>query len=160
MLQMHSGEVFVRGRPSSVLSDSERAALRARQYGFVFQDSALDSTRTVIDNIVETTLYRGGSRKDDVNRALQLMQELGVDVPADRKPGQVSGGQAQRIALCRALLNEPSILLADEPTGNLDLSTATVVIDAMRRHADCGATVIVVTHSSHLADACDREIKL
>lgn len=160
MLRPHSGDVFVRGLSTGNLADSERAALRAHQFGFVFQDAALDSTRTVIDNVVETTLYRGGRRKDDMVRALRLLREFDVDLPATRRPGEVSGGQAQRIALCRALLNEPHILLADEPTGNLDSSTAAVVIDAMRGHAARGATVIVVTHSSQLADACDREIRL
>ncbi|WP_231563161.1 ATP-binding cassette domain-containing protein [Microbacterium mangrovi] len=95
-----------------------------------------------------------------VGRARELLDRFGVDVPADRKPAQVSGGQAQRIALCRAMLNRPRILLADEPTGNLDPTTAQTVTDALTAHARTGATVIVVTHSPVLAAACDREISL
>ncbi len=90
----------------------------------------------------------------------ERMDLFGVDVPPRRKPGQVSGGQAQRIALCRALLNEPGVLLADEPTGNLDPVTTDLVVSALRDHARSGAAVIVVTHTPHVAEACDREIRL
>jgi ABC-type lipoprotein export system ATPase subunit len=89
-----------------------------------------------------------------------LLDRFGVDVPPERKPGQVSGGQAQRIALCRALLSNPRVLLADEPTGNLDPSSARVVVEGLRRHAATGATVVVVTHSPDVANECDRKIAL
>lgn len=90
----------------------------------------------------------------------QSLGRFGVDVPAERKPGQVSGGQAQRIALCRALLGAPDVVLADEPTGNLDPVTAALVVDALRDHARSGAAVVVVTHSPEVAAACDQEIRL
>ncbi|MES2866926.1 ABC transporter ATP-binding protein [Microbacterium sp.] len=160
MLHPGDGEVLLDGRPTRPLSDAKRAHLRAERFGFVFQDAALDATRTVLDNVIETSFYRADRRKEAINRALELLDLFGVDVPPRRKPGQVSGGQAQRIALCRALLNEPGVLLADEPTGNLDPVTTDLVVSALRDHARSGAAVIVVTHTPHVAEACDREIRL
>ena len=160
MLHPNAGEVLIDGRNAASLHDSERARLRAHCFGFVFQDAALDATRTVLDNVTETALYRGVPRATTTARARELLERFGVDVPAARKPGQVSGGQAQRIALCRALLNDPAILLADEPTGNLDPATTETVVAALREHAASGAAVIIVTHSPEVADACDREIRL
>lgn len=160
MLRPGSGEVLVDGQPTAGLSDAAHARLRADRFGFVFQDAALDATRTVLDNVTETALYRGQSRGDAEPDARALLERFGVDVPAHRKPGQVSGGQAQRIALCRALLNTPRILLADEPTGNLDPATSALVVDALNAHADTGAAVIIVTHDPVVAAACDQEIRL
>ncbi len=160
MLRPSKGEILVNGHVASGERDAVRAHLRARQFGFVFQDAALDSSRTVLDNVTETALYRGENRHDVEPDALRLLERFGVDVPPDRKPGQVSGGQAQRIALCRALLGRPAILLADEPTGNLDPSTTLIVVDAMRAHAADGGTVVIVTHSPEVAGACDEEIFL
>jgi len=160
MLDPSSGEVLFGGRNVVGLPDAERARLRSHQFGFVFQDAALDATRSVLDHVTETALYRREPRKEAERRASQLLDRFGVDVPAHRKPGQVSGGQAQRIALCRALLSEPAILLADEPTGNLDPTTSSLVIDALRMHASAGNTVIVVTHSPEVAAASDVEIRL
>lgn len=160
MLRPASGELYVDGDPVGRLSDGAKSRLRAQRFGFVFQDAALDPTRTVMDNVIETALYRRVPRRASMSRASELLELFGVDVPPDRRPGQVSGGQAQRIALCRALLSEPRILLADEPTGNLDPATTNVVVDALREHAAGGAAVIVVTHSPTVADACDRRIEL
>jgi ABC-type lipoprotein export system ATPase subunit len=160
MLHPTAGEIRIDGESVAHLRDSARAQLRANRFGFVFQDAALDQTRTVIDNVTETALYRGGRSEIAVRRGRELLDRFGVNVPSGRKPGQVSGGQAQRIALCRALLSEPDILLADEPTGNLDPSTTTVVVDALREHASTGAAVIIVTHSPEVVRACDRSITL
>lgn len=160
MLHPTAGDILVDGVPAGELSDRTRAKLRAERFGFVFQDAALDPTRTVLDNVTETSLYRGLDRRASTGRAMQLLNKFGVDVPPNRRPGQVSGGQAQRIALCRALLNDPRVLLADEPTGNLDPATADIVVEALHDHARAGATVIVVTHSPVVADACDEEIQL
>lgn len=160
MLAPASGSVYVDGADTSILTDADKARLRATAFGFVFQDSALDQTRTVLDNVTEVALYRGENRARLREQATGLLARFGVDVPADRKPSQVSGGQAQRIALCRALLTKPQILLADEPTGNLDPVSAEVVTGALRDAADNGATVVIVTHSSDVAAACDTEIAL
>ncbi|MDM4762116.1 ATP-binding cassette domain-containing protein [Galbitalea sp. SE-J8] len=160
MLRIRGGEVLIGGQPTSRLRDRERSSLRASRFGFVFQDAALDPTRTIIDNVTETALYRGADRLLAASRARTLLDRFGVDVPVDRRPGEVSGGQAQRIALCRALLGEPQIVLADEPTGNLDPASSGVVVDALREHAGRGGAVVVVTHSPEVAVACDRVISL
>lgn len=160
MLKPGTGQVLIDGADVAGLADARRARLRASRFGFVFQDAALDATRTVLDNVIETALYRGEPREAAKRRALELMGQFGVDLQAHHKPGQVSGGQAQRIALCRALLNDPRILLADEPTGNLDPDSATIVIDAMRAQAHGGGTVVVATHDPALVVRCDRVITL
>lgn len=155
-----SGRVRIDGVDVSGMSDRWRAEFRAENIGFVFQDAALDPTRTVLDNIVETSLYRG-SRSRAVDLAAHgLMERFGVALRASARPHQVSGGQAQRIALCRALMNDPTIVLADEPTGNLDPDSAAVVVDALRERARSGSSVIVVTHDDRVVEACDRRISL
>ena len=160
MLKPHEGTVLVDGQDVAGLRDADRARLRAQRFGFVFQDAALDGTRTVLDNVVETALYRGVPRAGSVPRALELLAQFGVDLRASAKPGQVSGGQAQRIALCRALLNDPRVLLADEPTGNLDPASADVVVGALHTQASRGSAVVVVTHDPLLVARCDRKIEL
>ncbi len=139
------------------MPDRARSRLRGERIGFVFQDAALDATRTVVDNVVEGSVYTGMSRRAAVRRARELMDRFGVGLRADHRPGEVSGGQAQRVALCRALLVDPDVILADEPTGNLDVGTAQVVIDALRDAAHTeGKTVIVATHDPDVMAACDR----
>lgn len=160
MLRPSGGQVVVNGVETEGVQDAIRARLRAQQFGFVFQDAALDATRSILDNVTETALYRRESRLVAERRAQDLLERFGVDLPPNRKPGQVSGGQAQRIALCRALLNTPPILLADEPTGNLDPVTSELVVGALREHAHAGNAVIVVTHSPDVAAASDAEIRL
>jgi ABC-type lipoprotein export system ATPase subunit len=160
MLRPGGGDVLIDGEDASRLSDAKRAHLRANRFGFVFQDAALDATRTVVDNVIETALYRGEPRGPAIRRAHSLLEQFGVDLRANAKPGHVSGGQAQRIALCRALLSDPRILLADEPTGNLDPASADVVVDAFHAQAASGAAVIVVTHDPALVARCDRRIEL
>jgi len=160
MLRPTAGEVHIGGADVAHLSDAKRARLRAQNFGFVFQDAALDATRTVLDNVIETALYRGEPRAAAKIRAQELMTQFGVDLRANAKPGQVSGGQAQRIALCRALLNDPRILLADEPTGNLDPASADLVVEAFHAQAHAGAAVIIVTHDPSLVARCDRTIQL
>ena len=160
MMRPRSGRILLGGTPVHGSDDSLRARLRATRFGFVFQDAALDPTRTVLDNITEPALYRSENPRDSVERAHELMDRFGVAVRSDRKPGQVSGGQAQRIALCRALLGRPPLLLADEPTGNLDPDSARTVLEAFTQHADDGGTVVLVTHDPHIAAACDQHIRL
>jgi ABC-type lipoprotein export system ATPase subunit len=160
MLRPRAGTLLLGGHDVTRLPDRQRAALRAHRFGFVFQDAALDPSRTVLDNVLEATLYRGDDRRAATRQALDLLASLGVTVPATRRPGQVSGGQAQRIATCRALLSEPSVLLADEPTGNLDAESATAVLRAMRGVADRGGTVVVATHDHDLVTRCDSVVRL
>ena len=160
MLRVESGTVELDGIRVDRLNDAARATLRAHRFGFVFQDAALDPTRTVMDNIVETALYRGQPRGQVLTRAAALMEQFDIAVPAHRRPGQISGGQAQRIALCRALLSSPGVVLADEPTGNLDPVSTQTVLSALREHADAGSCVVVVTHDPTVASWADRRVDL
>lgn len=160
MVRPQAGRVLIDGVSVSERDDATRARLRAERFGFVFQDAALDPTRTVLDNIVAPNLYRHRSPARDRGRALQLMREFGVAVPADRRPGEVSGGQAQRVALCRALLHDPAVILADEPTGNLDPASARVVVDSLQDAAARGAVAVVATHDPALVAQCTREVRL
>jgi ABC-type lipoprotein export system ATPase subunit len=160
MLRPSAGQVEIDGQPVSGLSDRRRASCRAESFGFVFQDAALDPSRTVMDNVIEGAVYRQEPRPAARRRASRLLDEFGVALRADARPGQVSGGQAQRIALCRALLADPAIILADEPTGNLDPASATVVFDALHQRAQAGATVVIVTHDEGIAARCDRQVEL
>ena len=160
MHRARDGRLLLDGENCSALGDAPRARLRAHRFGFVFQDAALDATRSVVDNVLETSLYRGVPRSAMVARARQLLDRFDVEVRAEARPGQVSGGQAQRIALCRALLNDPRVLLADEPTGNLDAASAAIVTEAFHEQARTGAVVIVVTHDLALAAQCHRVVRL
>ena len=160
LLSPWSGVIRFDGQDSSRLGDIDRSAIRASRVGFVFQDAALDASRTVLDNIIETALYTGLPRKAAIARAEELMERFEVGLRADHKPGEVSGGQAQRIALCRALLNRPPVVLADEPTGNLDVRTADVVLTSFREIADAGSTVIVATHDPTIVSVCDAVVDL
>ncbi|MGO1405661.1 ABC transporter ATP-binding protein [Agrococcus casei] len=160
MLSPTSGDIEVDGTDTVGLSDRERSGLRARRFGFVFQDAALDTSRTVLDNVLETVLYRNESRRDAQQRAIELLERFHVSIRADHRPGQISGGQAQRIAVCRALLARPDIVLADEPTGNLDAGSSQIVISALREHAESGATIVIATHDRDVQEACDRVVAL
>ena len=160
MLKPDSGRIAIDGDEVGDMSDARRSHLRSHRYGFIFQDSCLDPRRTVLDNIGQGAVFRSEHRDQWVDRAHELMESLGVSVPATRRPGQVSGGQAQRIALCRALLHNPDIILADEPTGNLDEQSADVVVGELKRRAEAGAVVVVVTHSRDVMNACDHLVQL
>lgn len=160
LLKVREGEIHYRGTRVDTLRDPDKAALRASEFGFVFQDAVLDPTRTVLDNIIETTLYSGASRKTARTHAVDLMDRFGVHIPPQRLPGQISGGQAQRIALCRALVANPFIVFADEPTGNLDPHSADVVLTALEQHAAAGGCVIIVTHDDAVVRRAHRVITL
>lgn len=146
LLTPDSGRVLIDGANTGGLSDGSRARLRARRIGFVFQDAALDVTRSVLDNVVEGGIYAGMSRRAAEKRAAGLLDRFGVELRGDHRPGEVSGGQAQRVGLCRALIKDPTIVLADEPTGNLDQESAAVVLDALFDTAAGGATVLIASH--------------
>lgn len=146
LLSPTGGSVLIDGTNTRGLSDAAWSALRARRIGFVFQDALLDPARTIVDNVTEGVVYAGIPASQARARACELLTELGVDHRFDHRPGQISGGQAQRVALCRALIKQPAVLLADEPSGNLDHESADLVWDILRRTAETGATVIVATH--------------
>jgi len=158
LLRATSGSVVWDGKAVESLPDAGRSQLRAARSGFVFQDAMLDPSRTVRDNVLEGALFCGLDPVATLRRAEDLLDMFGVAHRADHRPGEISGGQAQRVALCRALVNDPDVIFADEPTGNLDQESATVVWDALRGHADRGATVIVATHQEDLARLADQHV--
>lgn len=160
MLRPTAGAVEWDGERVSDLPDRDRALLRGTRAGFVFQDALLDPAQTVLSNVLEGGLFSGVRRPVLVARAVELLQRFQVDDRRDHRPGEISGGQAQRVALCRALLRDPAVVFADEPTGNLDRETADVVLDALRAHAAQGATVVVATHDPVVVDRCDAVVGL
>jgi len=141
-----AGEVWFDGERVSALGRSARSRARGRFVGFVFQSFLLLPSLTALDNVVLAARYvdRGGA--DPRRRALGLLEELGVVERREHYPPQLSGGEQQRVAFCRAVLNDPPLLLADEPTGNLDDANARVIVGALRRRAAGGGAVVVVTH--------------
>ncbi|MCL1840432.1 MAG: ABC transporter ATP-binding protein [Propionibacteriaceae bacterium] len=160
MIHPGGGEVTWQGRATSRLSDAERSRLRASRMGFVFQDALLDPGRTVLANVCDSGLFAGMGHAQARARARELLARFDVAHRADHRPGEISGGQAQRVALCRALLTDPAVVFADEPTGNLDDASAGVVIDAFTDYAAGGGTVVLATHDHDLAARCDLQIRL
>lgn len=153
-----SGTVRINGLPTSSLDDSGLTRIRREQTGFIFQSFQLLPTLTVAEN-VELPLMLAGKR-DTRMAALRRLRELEMDSYADRLPYQLSGGQMQRVAIARALIHAPALLLADEPTGNLDSSTGDLILSILRRIASDGTTIIMATHSVEAAAITDRIIRM
>jgi len=154
-----SGEVLIDGRPTSSLNDSALTALRRTHIGFVFQFFQLLPTLTVLEN-VELPLLLAGAR-DSARTALERLDWVGLKSRSGAQPHQLSGGQQQRVAIARALVHRPSILVADEPTGNLDTASGDAVLKLIRQSAEeFGATVVMATHSSEAAAIADTRIRL
>lgn len=160
LLGVRHGKVLWNGKRADSLPDTERARLRATHSGFVFQDALLDPTRTVVDNVCEAALFAGMPRRRAQSFADGLLKEFGVLHRSTHRPAEISGGQAQRVALCRALVTDPGVIFADEPTGNLDDASAHIVWDALERRAKAGATVIVATHDTRLVSRANQSIEL
>ncbi len=160
MLKPTSGEIRWSDSVVSVLSDAQRSRLRAEEVGFVFQDALLDPSRTILDNVMEGGLYAGMRSDTTRDRALKLLEQFGVEQRTDYLPGEISGGQAQRVALCRALVKDPLFILADEPSGNLDEASADIVWSALLAAASAGATVVVATHDRRRATAAAQVVRL
>ena len=157
-----SGAVFLEGRDTSTLSGTELAELRLRKLGFVFQFHFLLPEFSVQENVMIPMRKLGGrSDKEIRSRSADLLAELGMETELDKKPEQLSGGQRQRVAIARALANDPLIVLADEPTGNLDTRNGRIVFDIFQRLAgEKGQAVITVTHDVHLSALTQRQIHL
>ena len=160
MLTATSGSILMNGHDAARASDAQRARLRAHNIGLIFQDAQLDPHRTLMDSVAESGLYAGLVRSQARARARALLTQLGLEKQAHSRPGNVSGGQAGRAAIARALLNKPPIILADEPTGNLDRHNATAVLDTLRHAAETGCTVIIATHDPAVVNHCDAELQL
>ena len=155
-----SGEIWLRGQRVDTLSTAGWAILRRRQIGFVFQFFNLLSNMTVADNVELPALLAGATSRQARKRREELLAELGIADKAGAAPARLSGGEQQRVALARALANEPSVLLADEPTGNLDSSNTRDVLRLLRRAHSQGQAILLVTHDARVASLADRVINL
>jgi lipoprotein-releasing system ATP-binding protein len=156
-----AGKVLVMGREAGSLSDSERTAIRRNEIGVVYQFHHLLPELTALENVMIPQLIRGLSRSEAAARANELLGYMRVEKRASHRPAELSGGEQQRVAVARAVANGPRILLADEPTGNLDPTTAGYVFDALTRVVRAsGLAALVVTHNYDLANLMDRRITL
>ena len=156
-----SGEVYVDGTPTSTLSDAERTRLRRTEVGFVYQFHHLLPEFTAAENVMLPQMIRGLSKKEARNRADELLSYLGLKERLDHRPSQLSGGEQQRVAIARAVANAPRILLADEPTGNLDPRTAGHVFQALTQLVKAsGLAAVIATHNLELARRMDRRVTL
>ncbi|HYM83175.1 MAG TPA: ABC transporter ATP-binding protein [Candidatus Dormibacteraeota bacterium] len=150
-----------KGRDMAELDDGERTRLRAQDMGFVFQDFNLVPTLTAAENVMLACDYagvRGAKAKDATREALEL---VGLEDRHDHRPSEMSGGEQQRVAIARALVNRPALVLADEPTGNLDSERSVAVLALLRRfNREQGRTFVLVTHDPEVGEACDRVVRM
>lgn len=153
-----SGQVYINGKQIDNMSETQRAVLRRKQVGFVFQAFNLIGNLNVLDNIELPALVAGDSAAQARQRRIELLTTLGISDKAGNVPSQLSGGEKQRVALARALINQPLILLADEPTGNLDSKSAFEVMRLLSETHQQGQTVLVVTHDPNVASIAQRVV--
>ena len=151
-----SGSYEVDGQKVEELSQKKLAYLRNKKFGFVLQDFGLLTDRSVEENIMVPLLFSKESLKKSTKRIKPILESLGIADLAKRRANQLSGGQAQRVAIARALVNEPDVILADEPTGALDTHTSSEVVDIFKQLNKQGKTVIIVTHNPEVAKACHK----
>ncbi len=156
-----TGEVLYDGRDVQDRSDAELAQLRNQRIGFVFQSFHLLPRLTAVDNVVLPLVYRPGSARDRRERAIAALESVGLGDRLDHRPTELSGGQQQRVAMARALVTEPALILADEPTGNLDTTTGDEIMSLLEQlHQERGTALVVITHEAEIAERADRRIEL
>ena len=154
------GEVRIDGVATTDLSDAALAGLRAARVGFVFQQFHLLEGATLVDNVAAGLLYRGVGRSERRSRAVGALERVGLGHRLRHRPPQLSGGERQRVAIARAIVGEPAIVLADEPTGNLDTTTSASIISLLQQlHCD-GSTIVVITHDNDIANGLPRRITM
>lgn len=155
-----SGSYILNGKDVSSMRDDELAEIRNKEIGFVFQTFNLLPRTTALDNVALPMVYAGFKKPDRNARATTVLTQVGLQDRMDHKPNQLSGGQRQRVAVARALVNHPSIILADEPTGNLDSKTSVEIMGLFNEIHSNGNTVILVTHEEDIAEYAHRVIRL
>ena len=155
-----SGSYELNGNDVSNMTDDELAEIRNKEIGFVFQTFNLLPRTTALENVALPMIYAGASKSERTERAKQVLTDVGLADRMDHRPNQLSGGQRQRVAVGRALVNKPSIILADEPTGNLDSKTSEEIMNLFNDIHKAGNTVIVVTHEEDIAERAHRIIRL
>jgi len=155
-----SGDYILGGQSVSSLNDDELSMIRGKRIGFIFQSFNLISQLNVIENIQVPMFYQGFSEHESSERAIELAEMVGLGHRLNHKPTELSGGQQQRVAIARALANDSLIILADEPTGNLDSTSGSEILDILHALHDKGKTLIAVTHDEGIAKCAERVIRL
>ncbi len=155
-----AGRYFLGGQDVSRMSDDALSEVRGRRIGFIFQSYNLIAQLTVLENIQVPLFYRGQDLKASHDRCVELAQMVGLGDRLTHRPSQLSGGQQQRVAIARSLVNDPLMILADEPTGNLDSKTGVEVLDLITRLNQAGTTIILVTHDDKVAQRAHRVVRM
>jgi putative ABC transport system ATP-binding protein len=155
-----SGTYVLAGRDVSRMAEAELAAVRNQEIGFVFQTFNLIPRQTALDNVALPLVYAGIGKEERLDRAADVLRSVGLGDRMDHRPNQLSGGQRQRVAIARALVNKPSLILADEPTGNLDSTTSEEIMRLFDDIHQAGNTLVVVTHEEDIAQRAKRIIRL
>ncbi|MFM2402054.1 MAG: hypothetical protein RI950_1571 [Bacteroidota bacterium] len=155
-----TGKYILNGQDVSEMSENELASVRNKEIGFVFQTFNLLPRQSALENVALPLIYAGYSKKERTEIAMKTLKGVGLDNRALHKPNELSGGQRQRVAVARALVNDPSILLADEPTGNLDTKTSYEIMDLFDQLHKKGNTIVMVTHEDDIAQYAHRIIRL
>ena len=155
-----AGDYFLNGTNVSTMGDADLAIVRNKEIGFVFQTFNLLPRLTALDNVALPLIYAGINKSIRRDKAEEVLNIVGLGDRVTHKPNELSGGQRQRVAIARALVNDPSIILADEPTGNLDTKTSVEIMDIFNRLHDNGNTIILVTHEPDIAEYAHRVVRL
>lgn len=155
-----AGSYILNGKDVSKMHDNDLAAVRNKEIGFVFQQFNLLPRLSAAENVALPLVYSGVSKKERIERAMEVLRKVGLAERSHHKPNELSGGQIQRVAIARAIINNPSIILADEPTGNLDSKTSIEVMDIFGKIQESGNTVILVTHEEDIAAYAKRIVRL
>ncbi|HEY3335811.1 MAG TPA: ABC transporter ATP-binding protein [Candidatus Limnocylindrales bacterium] len=153
-----SGRYVLDGTPVEELDDDGLAVVRSRMIGFVFQSYNLLPRTSALENVATPLLYQGVAKRERLARATAALERMGLGDRLDHEPNELSGGQQQRVAIARALVTEPRLILADEPTGNLDSHTGEEVLDLFHELNDAGATIVLITHDADVAVRASRQI--
>ena len=153
-----TGSYKLDGEEVAGLSDDKLAITRNKKIGFVFQNFNLLSRISALDNVALPLVYAGVGKKDRLERAMQCLQAVGLEDRADHQPNELSGGQRQRVAIARALVNDPHIIMADEPTGNLDTKSTKDIMEIFESMHEIGRTIILVTHEPEIAACASRQL--